>query len=436
MTEDPLLTPDRRVLAGTPTLAEQVVEAEVGAARLWLLRTEVRDVVSFRGSLEPAPDLATEDDLAQALLVDLLDKGTRQRDRFALAEALEGRGAELSFYTDALRIGFGGRALAADLPDVLALLAEQLREPALDEAEFDKAKKQAIAAVRQAMDAPASQAAGALSRRLYPPDHPNYIRTPEAEIARLTALTIEDVRRFHAARVGGDGLRIALVGDLDPQRTARAVEGVLGDWAAHGQPARFADEATPTAPGRADVAIADRPNLDVRLGHPLALRRQHDDYLAVFAANFALGGNFSARLMQTVRDAHGLTYSIGSMLRGVTVEHGGHWLVHVTLSGPNLERGVEATRAVVQQFVEEGIGADELGAVQETLAGQHVVGMATTGGLAARLLTNAERGFDVGYLDRYPDLVRALTPEAVTDAARRHFRPGDLHTVVAGTLPA
>ncbi|HLT47728.1 MAG TPA: hypothetical protein VK002_10915, partial [Rubricoccaceae bacterium] len=111
----------------SPHLAERVVEAEAGAARLWLLPTPVRDVVAFRGSFETAPDFATDDDLVQHLLADLLDKGTRRRDRFAVAAALEGRGAELAFYPDGLRVGFAGKCLRADVADVLALAAEQLR---------------------------------------------------------------------------------------------------------------------------------------------------------------------------------------------------------------------------------------------------------------------------------------------------------------------
>ena len=53
----------------------------------------------------------------------------------------------------------------------------------------------------------------------------------------------------------------------------------------------------------------------------------------------------------------------------------------------------------------------------------------------AMALDLAERGFDVGYLDRYPDLVDALTTDDVTAAIRRHLRPADLHETIAGTLP-
>lgn len=420
--------------APTP-IAERVVEEHVGPARLLMLPAPVRDVVTFRGSLWAAPDLAAGDDYAQGLVVDLLDKGTRRRDRFAIAEDLEGRGAQLSFYNDGLRVGFAGRALTPDLPDVLALVAEQLHEPLLDADEFEKERTQAVAAVRRAMDSTAGQATGLLVRRLYGPAHPNFVPEPADELARLEALTVEGVRAYHAAHVGADRLTVAFAGDLDPSVVAGAVRARLGDGPVHGLEPRFDADAAPAPPGRAERFVADRSNLDVRMGHPVALRRDDEEWLPVYAGLFALGGNFSARLMQTVRDEMGLTYGIGSSLHNVAVEHGGHWLIHATLSADRLEEGIAATRDVARRFVEEGVRPDELAAVQTTLAGQHVVGLATTGGLAARLLVTAERGFDLSHLDRYPDLVRALTPDGVNAAIRRHLDPERLHVTVAGTLP-
>lgn len=417
------------------TLADRTVRAEAGAARLWLLPTEVRDVVSFRGSLSTAPDLTGDDDLVQHLLVDLLDKGTQLRDRFQIAEALEGRGAQLSFYPDTLRIGFAGRALRDDVPDVLAILAEQLRHPLLDPDEVEKERSRAIASVQQSMDSTGAQATGALKRVLFPSNHPSYVRTPEAEIAGLQAITPERIRAFHAAHVAADDLRMAFVGDLDPSGTAETVRGLFGDWAEHGRQAQFVADAPDGIPSDERIPIADRMNLDVRLGHALSLRRDHPDFLAAYIGNYILGGNFSARLMQTVRDEQGLTYGISSALGDIAVEHSGYWRVAVTLSQENLERGIEATEAVVQQFVQDGITNTELDEKQTTLAGSHVVGMATTGGLAARLLVNAERGFPVEYLDQYPNLVRALTTDDVNTAIRTHFVPGRLTRTVAGTLP-
>jgi predicted Zn-dependent peptidase len=415
-------------------LAPRVHDATAGSARLLLLNTGVRDVVSFRGSFESAPDLGAADDVVQSLVSNLLDKGTQRRDRFEIAAALEGRGAQISFYSDGLRMGFAGRALRDDLGDVIAILAEQLRTPALDADEVQKAVVRAIAGVRRSLESTGSQASGALARRLYGPAHPNYALAPEDELAAVEAVTPEAVRQYHDEHVGSDGLTIAFAGDVDAAAVERAVEASLGDWAPHGRQPVFDAAADPEPPGRTVVEMADRRNLDVRLGHAVDLRRDSDDFLAAFAGVFALGGNFSGRLMQTVRDEQGLTYGIGASLGGPSVRHDGHVRVNVTLSQENLDRGLAATRAEVEAFVAEGVGEDALAATRTTLAGQHVVALATTSGAAARLLVNAERGFDVGYLDRYPDLVQSLTTDEVTAAVRRHLRPADLHETVAGTL--
>ncbi len=414
--------------------AERVRDARAGAARVLALPTPVERVVSLNGSFGTRPDFAAGEEVVQKLAVMLLDRGTRSRDRFAFAEALDDRGAQLRFAADGLRCGFSGRCLAADLPEVLALAAEGLREPLFDADEFEKAKAQYAAGLRRSMDNTGQQAHGALVRRFFSPAHPNYRLAPADALARLEATTLEEVRAYHAEHFGARDLTVALVGDLEPVAATEAVRGPIGDWDAPEEEAEFETAAEPEPSGRVEVPIADRQNLDVRMGHPLALRRDADDYLALYLAAYVLGGNFSARLMSTVRDEQGLTYGIGAGLAGVSTEYDGYLRVSVTLSGENLERGIGATRAQVRRFAEGGITEDELREKQTTITGTFVVGLATTGGLAVALLANAERGFDVGYLDRFPALVEALTLGAVNAAIARHLDPDALHVAVAGTL--
>ena len=228
---------------------------------------------------------------------------------------------------------------------------------------------------------------------------------------------------------------LAFAGDLDPDAVAASVTDALGDWATPSGAAPFATAPDPEPPGRVDVPIADRQNLDVRMGHALSLRRDDEDYLPLYVGNYILGGNFSARLMSTVRDEQGLTYGIGSTLTGVQIEFDGYWRIAVTLSGDALERGIEATMEQLRMFVADGITEDELAEKQTTLTGTYKVGLATTGGLATSLLINAERGFGAGYLDRHPLLIEALSCASVNDAVRRHFDVEALHVAVAGTLP-
>ena len=90
---------------------------------------------------------------------------------------------------------------------------------------------------------------------------------------------------------------------------------------------------------------------------------------------------------------------------------------------------------MIREFVETGVTADELDAKKTTITGSYTVGLATTERLAQSILTNAERGFDVSYLDTFPKEIRALTLEEVNAAVRRYFEPDAIQEALAGTQP-
>ncbi len=420
----------------TRAFKDRVAVEQFGACRTLILPTRVASVVSWRGSITAFPDFGTGEDLIMDLTTDLLDKGTRSHDRFALAAMLEDRGAEVQFSTDGPRIVFSGRALREHVPDVLRLMAEMLFEPLLDPAEFEKARANLAASLHRTLENTGALASGALARHLYRPAHPNYVPEPTADLARLAALTLEEVQAFHEAHFGSNGLVLALVGDVSHDLVATAVQAGLGAWPSHSVPACFETQVLLPAAGRTCIPMPDKQNVDVRMGHGLRVRRQDAAFMPLFLANYVLGGNFSARLMSTVRDEQGLTYGISSALSGITTEYEGHWQVAVTLSHENLERGIAATLAEVRRFVEEGITPAELDEKKTTIIGKHQVTLSSTRGLADILHRNAVRQFDVAYLDTFPEEVAGLTLDRVNEAIQSHFHPEQFHLTMAGLLPA
>jgi predicted Zn-dependent peptidase len=419
-----------------PSLASRIRDREAGPGRLLTLQTSVEDIVSWRGSFLAYPDLAASHDQLQGLMVSLLDKGTEQRDRFELAQVLEDCGAKLNLSSDGLYVDVSGRALTKDLPRVMDVLAEMLRSPSFEEAEFRKARAQAIAEVQRQMERTGAQAASALSRRLFGAGHPNHSTDPDEALRRLRECTMEDVRAYHAEHAGATEWTLAMVGDLDHDRAESVVAEAFDGWAPHGaEPTHETDALSEGEPGRSVIPMPDKSNVDVRMGHALPLRRDHEDYPALYVGNYILGGNFAARLMNTVRDEKGLTYHIGSGLSGITTQYAGYWQVRVTLSHDSLEEGIAATKAVVQDFVADGASAEELADKKTTITGSYTVGLATTQRLARSILTNAERGFDVEYLDRFPEEIASLSLEQVNEAVRRYLRPDAIHEALAGVAP-
>ena len=412
--------------------SDQVHEYRVGQVSLYTLHMPVEEVVTCKGSFYSFPHFSKGEELLQELTVALLDKGTQKRDKFAIAEWLESRGAEITFHSDGLRISFVCKALRKDISGVISLLAEQLREPRFDPREFELAQAHLAAGIQRTMESTALQASGALSRRLYPPDHPNYVEEPQQAMERLMRYTVEDVKAYHAAHFGANACIIVGVGDIDDLELKQALNASFKDWQPHNSTPDFAEQAVYRAPGRTEIPMPDRVNVDVRMGHGLPLRRTDPDFMPLYLGNYILGGNFSARLMTVVRDEMGLTYGIGSSLVGITPEYEGHWQIGVTLSQDVLEQGIQATLGVVNQFVQEGATEAELIDKKTSIIGSFKVGLATTGGVASALLLALERGFGVEYLDHYPEEVAAVTLTQVNQAIQQYLHPDALHVAIAG----
>lgn len=422
-------------MSSTIHFSERTQDRPAGPVRLLTLPTPVDDFVSFRGSFLAYPDLAAGEGVLQQLAVAMLDQGTEYRDRFELAQVLEDRGAKLNLSSDGLYVDIRGQALADDLPDVLDVLAEMLQSPAFDEAEFEKTRAQTVGQLQRSLEKTSSRAANALTRSLFADGHPNYRPPLETRIQQVQAATRADVRDYHRAHFGATDFTLAVVGDLAHDPVAGAVEEAFAGFAPHESAPAHAVEARGGRPRRESIPMPDKSNVDVRLGHALPIRRDDEAYLPLYVGNYILGGNFAARLMTTVRDEKGLTYGIGSSLSGITTRYPGYFKTQVTLSHDVLEEGIEATETVIRTFVEEGATQEELEAKKETIAGSFTVGLATTGRLAYSLLLNAERDFEVGYLDAFLDRVHALTLDDVNDAVRTHLRPDALHVAAAGTRP-
>ncbi len=410
--------------------ASTVREAHAPGVRLIALPTAAPGVVSVQAS-HPVVLADPSDELIQDILASVLDKGTDQMDRHAIAHALESRGAQLGFSSDSRRMGFRGKMLAADASFVLGLAADLLARPALDPDEVGKAAERKAASYARASTDTGAQADAILSRLLYASDDPRH--TPDFAQSAERAMTIgaDKVRAHHEQARNWGPLTVVLAGDvaaLDLDALALRFGGRANVAAPDLPPPASTDAQT------ARYFIADKTNADIEMGHATVVDRQHPDYLALRVALFALGGNFSARLMQEVRDKQGLTYGIGASLSDADQGVGGAVSVRVTLSEQNIDRGIESTRAVVDEWARGGLTAAELEQKKTTLTGTYTVGLATTGGLAAQAHRLATTGFDLDQLDAHPAEVDALTLDQVNGAIAAHVRPHALSTAIAGPV--
>jgi zinc protease len=421
--------------APSARIGQNVVRARVAGLDVLAYRTGVQNVVTFRGSLPAGDRFAAGGNVAIATLVgELLDKGTTQHDKFAIADQLESVGAEIGFSTGSSMLEFSGKCLKKDLPLVITLLAEQLRTPAFAPEELAKLKQQLAGYFQRAMESTDYRAGQKFSEAIYPPGHPNWQPPTEAMLAGIKAATIDDVKAFHAKYYGPAQCTLVVVGDVDVAALQAEVGKSFAGWTG-GVKLEDAAKAPPTDTARAQtVFMPDKTSVTVVWGQSTGLRYTDPDRLALRVGTAILGSGFTGRLMANVRDKEGLTYGIGSVMDNDTFTDG-DWQIEATFAPDLLDKGLASTQRELTAWYDQGVTAAELAHRKTNLAGSYKVGLATTGGLASQLLVTVQRGLDVTWLDEYPEKIATLTPEQVNGAIKKHLKPDNMVLIEAGTVP-
>jgi len=285
---------------------------------------------------------------------------------------------------------------------------------------------------RRSTDARAREA---LRRALYPVGHPNRPASLDEMLAGVRVASLRDLQAFHAKFYGPEHMTLVLVGDVTQESATAEVAKDFAGWSGGQDFLRSGPEVYPPAGGTVTVPLPGKTSVSVLLGETTRMRYQDPDSLALRLGTVIAGRGFTGRLMASVRDRQGLTYDIGAAVSDDSLVDG-LWYVDASFNPQLLERGLAATRGTLQTWWQDGVTEKELADTKQGLIGGYYVGLATNQGLAAAIVTTLQRGFDLTWLDQYPQLLRAVTRDQVNAAIRRYVDLSKLTLVEAGTMPA
>ncbi len=363
----------------------------------------------------------------------LLDEGTTTQDKFAITQKLEAVGASIGFSAGNDLLSVGAQMLKKDVPLVLGLMAEQLRTPAFHAEEFAKAKQKLLAGLQRSLESTDARAADAYNRSIYPQGHLNRGLSTEEMRAAIEAATLDEVKAFHQNYYGTASMKLVMTGDVDVAATQAVLAQVFQGWN-KGQPLpQPAQTASLPQPAVLDVKMDGKTSVSVILGQPTGLRYRDPDYHALRIATAILGSGFTGRLMATVRDQEGLTYSIGASLQNDTF-YDGDWHIGASFAPTLLDKGIASTQHQLQKWLKAGVTEAEVQDRKSNLIGAFKVSLATTGGMASALLGAVNRGYDPAWLDELPAHLEAITTPQVNAAIRKYLKPENMVLVKAGSF--
>ena len=380
-------------------------------------------VLAVRGAgfaADDAPGFAT-------MFAGLLAEGTARHDSKAIAEAAQGYGGSLGAQASSDGVTVYGNALASNAEGMLQLLAEVARSPVFPDSEVKLAQANALQGLMAAEAQPGFKAERALAQAVYG-DHP-YGHTQPTEEA-IKAATPAQFRDAHAKRFRPDHALLVVTGRIEPAQAFALAQSAFGDWKNTGDPVPDTPKAAATATPA--FVLVQRPGSvqsAIRLGRP-AIAATNPDYIPLQLANAVVGGGFSSRLMQNLREDKGYTYGARSSVSAL--REGGRITASADVRNEVTGASLKEFVAEYERLGSEPVPTRELDDTKRYVAGGYLISNQMQAAVASMLAGNWLVGLPPEYLGQYVPKIRAVDAAQVQAMAKKYYDPKDQSIVVVG----
>ncbi len=365
----------------------------------------------------------------------MLMRGTTSRTRQEISDELDRLKAQGGVGGSALTASASFTTVRENLPAVLGLGAEILREPAFDAEEFELLREERLAGIESQMSEPMALVPQALSRHLeqHPPGHPRYSPTFEEQIERYKGVTVDEVRAFWEGFYGAQGGTMAVVGDFDPGEIRPLIEELLGGWTAAEPYARVPGGYRDVEPVNMDIETPDKSNAMMMATVAVRMRDDHPDYPALILGNYILGGGMNSRLFSRIRGEEGLSYGVASQYAAPPIDDDAAFLAYAIFAPENADKVVASFRDELERTLADGFTEEELEIARRGYLDQQQSSRANDGAIANMLANSLFLDRLLTFTAEREAAIEALTAEDVVAAMRRHidlaklsiFRGGD-----------
>ncbi len=244
-----------------------------------------------------------------SLTTNMLDEGAGDLSAIEFSDRLDALGASFSAGSGHESTTARLSALARNFEESLALATDAIIRPRFEQSEWDRIHGLHIEQLKRRMDFPAAVAVRVGMRAFFGDTHP-YSRSSDGDVETVETISLNDAKAWHQAMFRHDNVVILAAGDISTEKLKSQLESRLSGWKSDGQ--KFAD--APTYPQTGDdsmrVVLVDRPGAvqTVVSFYMPAPAYDSPDRNALELMGTILGGSFTSRLNQNLREDKGYTY--------------------------------------------------------------------------------------------------------------------------------
>jgi len=397
-----------------PVSVEKTVESNGATTLVGVDRTLpiAAIAVAFRGGVR------VEDESHQGLcnlVAQLLTKGTKRHSALEIAQRIESLGGTLEPFSG--RDGFGIilQVLAQDLDEGLGLVHELITQSTFPKEEL-VIQRELIGKHLAAEEDEIFDVGGRLLRRTLFATHP-YRFDPLGDRQTIQTLTREDCRRFADRWIVPSNMVVSVFGDVDEQAVSKQLQRSFGTMppAAADWPARLPEE--PLEGIRQAAKTVEKEQALIMMGFRGSTHTAEDRF-ALDVLTAVLSG-MAGRLFQSVREEHGLSYTLGAV--HVPGWDPGYVVIYAATRPNERERVLQVLEEQLALAVDKGFTAEEIFQAQRYLVGLHRLDIQHLVGLAKRSAVDELYGLGYDAWRTYEQKIDAVTAPMVHAAAARYL---------------
>ncbi|MGA7119963.1 MAG: pitrilysin family protein [Polyangiaceae bacterium] len=408
------------------------VMSGVNGITVWLLERHEAPVVSCSLTIPAgaSSDPQGKEGLAYAT-TNMLDEGAGTRGAIDLARAIDDLGARI--HTDAnADASFASVTVAKrNFDRAFILFGDVVARPRFEPAEFKRVKDlwgNELLAREKDPDATARVVYRVV---LFGADHP-YGHPWDGSPRSAKAITLDDVKRFYGTEWRADRATLVCAGDVTAEELTPLMNTAFGGWKAPSKPAPAPVVPPPPKGPRPRLVLVDRADApqSVIAAVKQGIAASSPDLPPLWRVNDAIGGSFTSRLNQDLREAHGYTY--GARSRYSLSRGPGQVVSWANVVTDKTGDALGAMLVDLQKFAEGGMDPGEIERTRSQARGDLVSVYQTVEGIAGHLAGDASLGLPADYQAKASAAREAADKTVLDRLAKQFYDPSDAILVVVG----
>ncbi|MBC3916627.1 insulinase family protein [Undibacterium sp. CY18W] len=374
---------------------------------------------------------------AGQLAAAMLNRGTEKLSHQQFTEELDKLRAKLQISGSASTVYINVETIRDNLPRVLELLHDALRQPAFSETEFTQLINAQLAQLEESRKDPQAIAVDAAKKALntWPADDPRYQRSIDEQIAALKTAKLADAKAFWKEFYGVNQptqAQLSIVGEFDAAAIKTRLQTAFGDWKAQQNFSRLARPYSATKAEEKQLITPDKANAFFYASMQVPVGIKHADYPALMMGNYLLGGSFNSRILERIRQKDGVSYGGGSYFNASSLDEVASFSVAAIYAPQNRVKLETGIREEITRALKDGFTAAELEDGKKSLLQQMQLDRSQDNSLASTLTTNLYLGRNMQFDAEVEKKIQGLSVATIKDAMNRHLGYDKLVRVFAG----